>query len=171
MLRAWINNYNKHLLGIAVGCAVTAFIGDWLFHVTSDYLLTRISCVIVFIIAMASKEGNKKLALKKKGLTPGDLRNIEFVKNWEVTRKTGLTKYCVVEGGLVTGIILFIPISVVAFFIVGLETILSNYRNLLAVSSVSLTIAYFIGVVIYYIRWQTNERRFMNLTDPLRLLS
>ena len=172
-LRNWYSKYKNDLRTIAEVSVYLIAIFAYSASFKSN-LLWQILAGIYIILALYSKyQKRKKLTneLKEKGLTPADVTNIDFVKNWDTTRKTGIKRFCLLEGGLMTGIMLFIPLSFILFLVLGLTEVLSSFSHLIIAALISLATSYLIGVIIYVVRWKANERRFIRLTDPFKSLA
>jgi len=115
----------------------------------------------------AQKKLKEYAILEAKGLTPGDIKRISFIKNWEIKRKIGINRFCYYDGGLFTGLILFIPISLISYpFASGS---FSEFHDMMFFILKCLIISYTLGAIIYRLRWEVNQRKFIRLTDPLLL--
>jgi hypothetical protein len=107
--------------------------------------------------------------LQRKGLTEADIKRIEFIKQWEKDRKAGIIKYSFYNRGIIVGLLLFFPISLIAFMVIGdWLSFFPEPANMTSLIANCLIIAYLFGVFIYRIRWTLNERKFIRLTDPIR---
>jgi hypothetical protein len=105
---------------------------------------------------------------KHKSLTDEDVRNIFFVKKWEKVRERGLFKYCITDGGIILGAYLWLLVSILGIStIVSLKTITEDPTNMFSFIGYSYMIGGMIGVITNRLRWTYNERRFIQLTDPL----
>lgn len=107
--------------------------------------------------------------LKKRGLTPKDLTNIKFVKNWDDTRKKGLIIYTLVYGGIfygfaICGIISIICALIKKHLMTYLSASPSNMFNFIGYTYLAGAI---IGIIIFRYLWIYNEQKFIRLTDPL----
>jgi hypothetical protein len=105
----------------------------------------------------------------KKGLTPGDLKNIEFVKDWEEIRKKGLMKYALIYGGLFFGFAMCGIISIGCLFIKqNLLTYISETpSHMFNFIGYTYLAGVFVAIIIYRLLWQYKEEKFIRLTDPL----
>ena len=106
--------------------------------------------------------------LKAKGLTIQDLDNIEFVKKWEETRKEGLWKYCIRDGGIITGAGLSLGVALLfaIFYSHNFVTILADPGSMFSFIGYSYIGGACAGVILFRITWHFNEKRFIRLTDP-----
>jgi len=111
--------------------------------------------------------------LKAKGLTVADVRNIEFVKSWEETRRRGIWKYCLKDGGIIAGAVLLfvLGITYASIFPSKFKIIVSSPGTMFSFIGYCYIAGAFIGVIIYRILWIYKEKRFNKLTDPLNILS
>ncbi|MGZ3766162.1 MAG: hypothetical protein ACXVA2_15945 [Mucilaginibacter sp.] len=117
----------------------------------------------------AEKKINELEELKKRGLTEEDIKRIQFIKKWEETRKTGVIRYCLYDGGTISGMILFFPISFILFSISGYSLrSFPELKDMMFFILECVGIGYLLGAGIYGARWKFNERKFTRLTDPLR---
>jgi len=107
--------------------------------------------------------------LKAKGLTPDDIYNINFVKQWDETRKKGLVLYCITDGGIILGAYLWLGISILlmAASIVKFQSLVDDPGNMFAFIGYTYLTGAVIGIIINRVKWPYNESRFMKLTDPL----
>jgi hypothetical protein len=107
--------------------------------------------------------------LAKKGLTEEDIINIRFVKKWEETRKKGIWKYCIVDGGIILGAGLSIVISLIISTMHRdtFEFLAADPNNMLSFIGYNFLAGAIIGLVSCRILWTYRERRFLRLTDPL----
>jgi hypothetical protein len=107
--------------------------------------------------------------LKAKGLTPDDIYNINFVKQWDEIRKKGLWLYCITDGGIILGAYLWLGVSIllIATSIVKFQNLVNEPGNMFAFIGYTYLTGAVIGIIINRIRWPYNEGRFMKLTDPL----
>ena len=144
------------------------------FHLLSEQVSHSWGYVIFVFIGSWGFYNDAKKSLKHwdelevKGLTTEDVSRIEFTKNWDVTRKNGIKKFCFYDGGIIAGMLLVIPISMVWFFVVGsFERLYSGFLFMLFFIGITIILGYLSGVIIYYVRWKYNERKFRSLTDPL----
>jgi hypothetical protein len=162
----------ENMLGVAVGCAVTAFLTETLVLESSDLTFTKIfGSLLLAITALERYLENKarEAQLKKRGLTLTDIDNISFVKNWEVLRKRGIYKYCFLEGGLMLGLIILLPIALLGMLLISdIQTLFSELELVMEYTLGCMMIGYVTGAAIYLVRWMKNEKRFISLTDPLR---
>ena len=110
--------------------------------------------------------------LKAKGLTEQDLINIEFVKKWEEEREGGLWRYCIRDGGIITGAGLSVVISLIYFAAVpnGFKNMMADPGNMFSLIGYAYIAGAMIGVIMYRILWWHNEKRFIRLTDPFNIL-
>lgn len=106
--------------------------------------------------------------LEKKGLTRADLSRIAFVRTWEHKRRKGIATYCFFEGGLVLGMLLLFPVSLLLFL--SLKQYDKTYDTFAAIGifvAKNILLSFAIGLVIFRLRWSYNQRRFMRLTNPV----
>ena len=107
--------------------------------------------------------------LQDKGLTEEDIHNINFVKKWEETREKGIWRYCIIDGGIISGAYLWLIVSIllIATSIVKLQTLVDAPGNMFGFIGYNYIAGAIIGVIIHRALWPYNERRFKRLTDPL----
>ncbi len=106
--------------------------------------------------------------LQQRGLTHHDLGRIAFVKKWQLTRRTGLTRFCFYNGGLITGLIFLFPVSfIILMNYSNIATLFSNLNGIILFVAENMVLSYIIGFAIYRFKWSYNERRFMRLTQPV----
>lgn len=163
----------ENLLGILIGFAVITFIWEGLILPGQRFTITGILTLVIFTIAAQHKYSRRSLeqkALKKRGLTHQDLTNIDFVKNWEPVQQDGLIKFCFIQGGLTVGLIIF-PLLLLAFiYLVFFSVNISFYTGIVYPLGAACVLGpYLLGVIVYGVRYQLNQRRFQRLTDPLKL--
>lgn len=162
----------KHQFDIIVTLSVVVFLYE-LFTGSHAW-----SLLIVFMYAMgyaADRERSRdniaeRKKLRSRFLTPEDIKNIEFVKSWEETRKNGRTKYCFVYGGVVFGFVLCFIYSIMALIIFNslLSTIAHDPSNMFNFIGYTFIAGIITGTIIYRFLWTHNEHKFIRLTDPLR---
>jgi hypothetical protein len=116
--------------------------------------------------------GNKLIEAKKlkaKGLTEEDIHNIQFVKKWEITRKRGIWRYCIIDGGIILGAGLSVVISLIIFIILGdkFRSIIAEPGSMFSFIGYTYIWGAVTGVISYKVLWPYKERRFIRLTDPL----
>jgi hypothetical protein len=112
---------SENLLGVLIAFGVLSI--TYCVFVDSSYMsMIEYIVIAIFMVVSSYKYKDNKLAeekLKKRGLSIADISNIDFVKNWEENRKKGFIKYCLVDGGIITGMILLIPVSFISFMILN----------------------------------------------------
>ncbi|HEY8999906.1 MAG TPA: hypothetical protein VIM89_01040 [Mucilaginibacter sp.] len=131
--------------------------------------------VIYFILGVSrdiyhfEENLERRKKLKAKGLTEEDIRNITFVQKWEETRKGGLWKYCVRDGGIITGAGLALALSLVyaILFSHSFKNILAEPGSMFSFIGYAYISGAIIGVIMFRILWLYKEKRFARLTDPL----
>ncbi|RYZ98999.1 MAG: hypothetical protein EOP47_17960 [Sphingobacteriaceae bacterium] len=106
--------------------------------------------------------------LHKKGLSRGDVLRIDFVKDWDQKRRDGIFRFCLLQGGILSGILLF-PLLVIGFALAIFFHLLTDFRSLVYLAGSCLIVCYITGVIVYLFRWKYNERKFQKLTNPLNL--
>lgn len=91
--------------------------------------------------------------LKAKGLTEQDLINIEFVKKWQEEREGGLWRYCIRDGGIITGAGLSVVISLIYFAAVpnGFKNMMADPSNMFSLIGYAYIAGAVIGVIMYRI--------------------
>jgi hypothetical protein len=162
----------KHRFDIIVTCSVIAFIYD--LYLGSHSFSITILVFYIFGYAADRERGENNIAERKKllasrGLLPEDFENIAFVKSWDETRKKGLVKFSLINGGIFFGFVLCFIISVLALMIMKdmihyISADPSNMFNFIGYTYIAGIIG---GTVTYRILWIYNEQRFIRLTDPL----
>lgn len=107
--------------------------------------------------------------LKAKGLTEEDVENIRFVKHWENARKRGMWDYCIINGGFLYGLAISIATSTIMLLCTGkdIRDGMEVFGGMFSFIGYNYIIGAVIGVIIFRRIWRQNERRFLNLTDPL----
>jgi hypothetical protein len=103
--------------------------------------------------------------LKRKGLTPLDIRNIKFVKDWEETKTSRIAKYIFFNGGLLLGSALFLIVSFILFPKTkpgGRQ--FEEFSDMLYFMIKCYLIGFLSGTIICSFNWHRNERRFKRLT-------
>ncbi|SDE28089.1 hypothetical protein SAMN05216464_10582 [Mucilaginibacter pineti] len=159
-----------NLLSILVSLCIVTFLLNVFFSVSLE--VCHFIGTLLAIAAFSERRGSwsvKQYKLKNKGLTQQDIRNIEFVKKWEETRKKGIWKYCISDGGIVLGAGLSLAISLLAYvtfpgIFKGLADSPGNMFSFIGYAYLAGAIT---GATIHRILWPYNQRRFMKLTDPL----
>ena len=163
-----IKYLKDNLLGIFIAIAVITFVIEVIF-LKSDLNITHYVGIAVVIYAGYLREKDEKAKqafLSRKGLTPQDVSNIQFVKDWEIAKNDGFIKYILFNGGLITGMIFLIPLSFCRFLISN-EISFNDFGSMMYFIIECFFISYGTGVIIYLIRWHYNQRRFARLTDHL----
>jgi len=114
-----------------------------------------------------SVERRKKL--KVKGLTEEDIQNITFVQKWEETRKGGLWKYCIRDGGIIAGagLALALSLAYAILFSHSFKNILAEPGSMFSFIGYAYISGAIIGVIACRVNWRRNEKLFARLTDPL----
>ena len=101
MEKAW-DFIQKRRFDILVTLSVLAFIFD--VFVKRHFFSYTILALYALGYAADGERSRTNIVERKrllaKGLTPEDLRNIKFTRNWEGTRKKGMLKYALVDGGI-----------------------------------------------------------------------
>ena len=165
------NFIKKHRFDIIVVCAVIAFVFDVYFG-RHTFSLTVIA---LYILGYASDSERSRTnieerkALRLKGLTAEDVRNIAFVKKWEETRKSGVVKFSLVYGGVFFGFALCFIISLLLLFIIKgtIKYIMAGPANMFNFIGYTYVAGIIGGTIIYRLLWKYNEQKFIRLTDPL----
>jgi hypothetical protein len=134
------------------------------------YLILFVFSLIGGYFKFETKQAEIK-KLKDKGLTEEDVYNIQFVKKWEETREKGIWRYCIIDGGIIFGAYLWIIVSalLIATSIIKFQSLVDDPGNMFGFIGYSYRTGAVIGVIIYRILWPYQERRFIRLTDPLRI--
>ncbi len=136
------------------------------------------TCLFFFLLSVARDGYHFKAhiakvdKLKARGLTEEDIANIEFVKKWDETRKEGLWKYCMKDGGIIAGALLSLPgAGIVALIDESIvKSIFLGPDKMMAFIGYSYLTGAILGIVTYRVLWTINERRFLRLTDPLNTI-
>jgi hypothetical protein len=108
--------------------------------------------------------------LEKKGLTENDVTRAAFIKKWEENRERGLVKYCIIDGGIITGALLSVGIG-----LIGMFTLNDSNKRMFADGpgemfqfiGITYVIGAAIGIVAYRLTWYVNEKKFNKLTGAL----
>jgi hypothetical protein len=161
----------KYRFDILVTLSVIAFIFDVYFK-RHSFSITIIAFYVLGYAADAER-GRTNIAERKRlgamGLTPEDLKNIEFSKNWEETRKKGMIKFALIYGGLFFGFALCFIFSFLAMIAIKgvFEYVMEGPGNMLNFIGYTYVAGFIGGTLIYRISWNYNEQKFIRLTDPL----
>lgn len=166
-----------------IGCAGTFLISYYLIykifsdksfsHIFNDSKSFLIFLMIIIIFKSwsfyegASKKINEYKTLEKRGLTEDDIERIEFVKEWAEIRKAGKHQYCLFNRGIITGLIIFMPIPCFTILSFSILNSFSDFYNSISLIIMLLVIGYITGILVYSLRWRLKERKFINLTDPI----
>ncbi|MDP9076233.1 MAG: hypothetical protein M3O71_02320 [Bacteroidota bacterium] len=164
----------KHRFDIIVTGSVLAFLIDIYFkkHTLS---LTIIAFYVFGYAADNEREktniAERKRLLVTKGLTPEDLKNIAFVKDWEETRKKGLVKFSLIYGGVFFGFAMCGIISIGCALVKNnlLTYLAADPSNMVSFIGYTYVAGIISGTVIYRLLWTYNEQKFIRLTDPFAL--
>jgi hypothetical protein len=170
------NLIKSNFEGILVASLVVSFLSEVYFFIHDDLVVTK-TLGFFFIIyysyqrpyIVESKEDRIK-KLKIKGLTQQDMVNIKFVKKWEQTRKDGIWKYCIKDGGIINGVVLgFLSSGMVNWVLRknGFQQPLSDVSSGFAFIGYCYGTGVILGIILYRVLWIMKERRFLRLTDPL----
>jgi hypothetical protein len=144
---------------------------SYIFNDSKSFLIFLVVIIILkpwSFYEDALKKINEYETLEKRGLTEGDIERIEFVKEWAEVRKVGKYQYCLFNKGIITGLIIFMPIPCLTILSSSILNSFSEFYNSIAPIFVILVFGYLSGVLIYSLRWILKERNFINLTDPIR---
>jgi len=125
-----------------------------------------------FIVAVASWSfyddallGLKKVAeMEEKGITPGSLRVLDFVKIWGEKRRVGVKKYTLFNSGLLTGALLLIPVSLLLMKKQpDSDRMFPEFSDMMLFIGEIILISYILGCVIGRIKWAHNERKYKSI--------
>ncbi len=162
----------QNLLGIAVALGLVSFVIEFLILHSQSFIFTKCTAALMALAAAFEKrrdESRRNARLKKKGLSVADLQNIEFVKTWSALRSKGIYRYCFFEGGLVTGLVMMLPIALIGMLSFNdISSLFSDPIRMLLYTFYCTMIGYVLGAALYLLRWVLSEKRFLTLTDPLR---
>ena len=161
----------RHRFDIIISGSVIAFLVD--VYLGKHSFSFTIIFFYIFGYAIDSERGQTDIQERKKlrlrGLTPADLRNIKFVRNWEQIRKKGMIKYTLVDGGIFFGLALCFIISI-AYFIIkkdAIKYLSADPTNMFSFIAYTYVAGMVGGAVIYRLIWAYNEEKFISLTDPI----
>jgi hypothetical protein len=170
MEKAW-DFIKKHRFDILVSLSVIAFIFDVYFR---KQLLSFTIIALYALGYAADMERSRtniveRKRLERKGLTAEDLRNIKFTRNWEETRKKGMIKYSVIDGGIFFGFALCFIYSILTLVVVGgtIGYIKAGPGNMFNFMGYTYIAGFISGTVLYRLLWTYNEQKFVRITDPL----
>jgi hypothetical protein len=162
----------KHRFEIIISCSVIAFLID--VYINKHILSLTIVALYILGYAAADEKSKTNIAERKrllinKGLTPGDLKNIAFVKDWEETRRKGPVKFSIVYGGIFFGFAMCGVISVMCVFIKKdlLQYLAADLSNMVDFIGYTYIAGIISGTIIYRLAWTYKEQKFIRLTDPL----
>ena len=125
---------------------------------------------VLFLVAQVeSYYGDRRVAvykekLKVKGLQPLDLGNITFVKSWEETRASGIWKYCLIDGGLITGAGIGFVLCLIFPAFNGIGKSFAGPGTMFVIIGYSYLIGITLGMICYRVIWPYKQRRFNRLT-------
>lgn len=160
----------KNLLSILVTCAVISFSLTVLFSVSA--WIYQLFTVFIYFAAYSKKKlwTIKEYRLRKKGMSIEALRNAAFIKNWEETRYNGIWKYCLRDGGVITGAGLALPIGIIILSQIGtgIRSFFPGPGAMFIFDGYCYVAGAFLGAILFRIRWWYNERRYHQLTDSVR---
>jgi hypothetical protein len=162
----------KHRFDIIVSRSVVAFLFD-IYLDKHTFSLTIIAFYIMGYAADSEKSKTnieeRKRLLTAKGLTSEDLKNIEFVKDWDETRKKGPVKFSLVYGGVFFGFVLCGIISIMILLVLKntLTYISADPANMFNFIGYTYIAGLIGGTTLYRLLWIYKERKFIHLTDPL----
>jgi len=164
VFKQYLKSSYKQLILSVIFCA-------FIFWFTRDFLW-----IVIFLILGVARDiyhfkenVEKRKKLKAKGLTEQDILNITFVQKWEETRKGGLWKYCVRDGGIIAGAALALGLSIgyALLFPQSFKSTLAEPGSMFSFIEYTYISGAIIGVIIFRILWPYKEKRFAQLTDPL----
>jgi hypothetical protein len=169
MKGALLKSYLKYRYKFIIFWLVVIFFTSWLApgDLFIDLVFPLIFLLREFYHYDEKLEKIKKL--RKKGLTEADLLNIEFVKKWEHSRIGGRWRYSLVYGLLIGGFGLSFAFSLL-FGVLNphrFKIILSEPEGMFRFILINYIAGAIAGVILFYVLWFFNERRFWRLTDPL----
>jgi len=162
----------KHRFDIIVSCSVIAFLFD-IYLDKHTFSLTIIAFYILGYAADSEKSktniAERKRLLTAKGLTPEDLKNIRFVKDWDEARKKGPVKFSLIYGGVFFGFAMCGIISIACVFIKKdlLQYLAADPSNMVSFIGYTYIAGIISGTIIYRLIWAFKEQKFISLTDPL----
>jgi hypothetical protein len=172
MKRALLKSYLIYRYKFIVFWLLVIFLTGWFApgDLLIDFVFPLIFLLREFYHYGEKLENIKKL--RKKGLTEADLLNIEFVKKWEHSRIGGRWRYSLVYGLLIGGFGLSFAFSLI-FGVVNsqrFKIILSQPEGMFRFILINYIGGAIAGVILFYVLWFFNERRFRRLTDPLNTI-
>lgn len=169
MQKVW-EYVKKHRFDILVSLSVAGFLID----VIIRRHLFSYSVIVLYAMGYFVDRENvgtnieERKRLRLRGLTPADLRNIRFVQKWEETRKGGMAKYVFVYGAIFFGFALCCIFSFFALMLDGeLNRLKQDPANMFNLIGYTYAAGFIAAALIYRFFWAYNERKFINLTDPL----
>jgi len=98
------------------------------------------------------------VGLAEQELTEQEAEDNSFVVKWEKIRKSGILKYCLIDGAILLGIWMTM--------FVGFVTLLIRPSFLgapIEILEFSCPIGVFLGVFLSYFMWSINEKRYAHL--------
>ena len=162
----------KHRFDIIVTCSVFAFIYD-VYFTRHTFSLTIVAIYILSYASYGERNrtniAERKRLLIARGITPEDLKNIAFVKDWDETRKKGMVKFSLVYGGVFFGFVLCGLISIITLMVKKdmLNYISADPSNMIGFIGYTYIAGMIGGTIFYRLIWIYKEQKFIRLTDPL----
>ncbi|WP_183577152.1 hypothetical protein HDF18_11840 [Mucilaginibacter sp. X5P1] len=166
-----IDFIKKHRFDIIVTCSVIAFLFD--IYTGRHTFSFTVLCLYALAYAADNEKSQNNIAERKKqlpkGLVKEDLKNIDFVKSWDETRKKGSVKFSIVNGGIIFGFVLCFIISILSLLFIKdmLHYISADPSNMINFIGYTYIAGIIGGIITYRFLWTYNERKFIRLTDPL----
>jgi len=162
----------KHRFDIIISASVIAFLID--VYIDKHTFSLTIIAFYIFGYAADNERSKTNIAerrqlLSTKGLTPEDLKNIEFVKDWDEARKKGPVKFSLVYGGIFFGFAMCGIISVACALIKKdmMKYLSADPSNMVGFIGYTYIAGIISGTIIYRLIWTYKEQKFIRLTDPL----
>jgi hypothetical protein len=159
----------KHRFDIIVACSVLAFLADVYFNKHTFSIMVIAFYILGYRERNETNIAERKRLLLARGITPEDLKNIAFVKDWDETRKKGMVKFSLVYGGVFFGFVLCGLINIITLMIKKdmLNYISADPLNMISFIGYTYMAGMIGGTIFYRLIWIYKEQKFIRLTDPL----
>lgn len=130
---------------------------------TDEHIEGLVMLLVNFAIQYYKHEAHTEF-LHRKGLTAKQYRDQQFIEKWTETHRDGLVRYCLFDGGVITGAILSVCIGGVLLFSKILGDITSGPGAIIAIIWKSYAIGFAIAACLYRRLWVINEKHFNKLS-------
>ncbi|HZY37675.1 MAG TPA: hypothetical protein VFE53_13550 [Mucilaginibacter sp.] len=166
MKKAWGYFRKYHLFFFLPLLVLSATIGPYVSSKSVQYTFVAIYTFSYYIDLQRGRTNiAERKAMARNGLTPKQVRNLNFVKKWDETRTTGRKKYVFVYGGLCFGFGLCFLFGLIAFtYIRGTaDFVHKSPGNMFAIFVLCYFTGFITAVISHLILWAINEKKFARL--------